>query len=259
MATIERGLASTQEDQKIEAFEDQQEIMQRIMEMGFEKYAETLPNLLDAFDLEKHKPAENLDICICCMDGRTPFGVHSAGSGILLPKEELKKYFKESGATAIASHKDCGASKIYAEMMGLDVNDSDNIGEKRLEEMAKEMGVPYINLGVEKSFHSERVVYYDGTGKFNYAGVEGLPEGFVVSRKYMTEESSLKECGIAKSIAFGHHGFGEELLNQENPFLFVVVAETEKEMQVLKKELAGFVASFGDKVAIDGFLVPKDE
>jgi len=108
---------STTEDhsaEKREAFEAQQTIMERIKEIGFAEYAETLPNLGDAFDLEKHKPADNLHCCICCMDERTPYGVHSAGSGILLTDADFDAYFKKSGADSISSHDGCGAAKLYA-------------------------------------------------------------------------------------------------------------------------------------------------
>lgn len=258
MSDIEREniVEEEGEDEKVHIFEMQQEVMKEIQEVGFEKYAEDLPNLADAFDLEKHKPAENIHRCICCMDERTPYGVHSAGSGILLSDDDFERYFKESGGDAISSHDGCGAAKLYAKKMGLE-GDPDAIARDWAEKKAKEKGVPHVHLGVEKPFHYARVCYYDGTGKFNYDGVPGLPEGFVVGRKFMNKDSSLAEAGVAKDIIFGDHGFGGELLNAENPFMFVAVAQTKKEMEALKKELAGLVDSFGDKAVVDGFVAPK--
>lgn len=248
---------STIENEKVEAFEDQQEIMRTISEVGFASYAESLKNLSNAFDLEKHKPAENLHRCICCMDERIPDGIHSAGSGILLSDRDFDAYFEKSGADSISSHTGCGAAKIYAEKMGLDISDSDRIGREWAEIKAKEKGVPHIHLEVEKPFHYARVCYYDGTGRFNYKGVDGLPAGFVVGRKYMSVSASLAEAGVAKNIIFGHHGFGKDLLNEGSPFLFVAVADTEEEMERLKAELSEFAKPFSKEIVVDGFVAPK--
>jgi len=259
MTDIEKGSIGVEEhsaEEKLEIFEAQQEVMKKISEVGFANYAETLPNLSDAFDLEKHKPAEDVHKCICCMDERTPFGVHSAGSGILLSEEDFDKYFEESRADSISSHDGCGAAKLFAKKMGLE-GDPDAIAREWAEKKAKEKGVPHVHLGVEKPFHFARVCYYDATGKFNYDGVEGLPEGFVVGRKYMNKDSSLAEAGVAKDIIFGDHGFGEELLNAENPFMFVAIADTEKEVEALKKELEEFSKDMGDSIVVDGFVAPK--
>jgi hypothetical protein len=244
--------------EKVEAFESQAEVMRKICEMGFARYADQLPNLPDAFNLEKHKPAEDLHRCVCCMDERTSYGVHSAGSGILLADKDFDAYFAKSGADSISSHTGCGAAKLYCEKMGL-VGDPDTLAREWTERKAKEKRVPHIHLGVEKPFHYARVCYYDGTGRFNYKGVEGLPSGFVVGRKYMSKEASLAEGGVAKNIIFGDHGFGEGLLNKENPFMFVAVADTDEQMSALKDELAELVASFGAKVAIDGFVASRTE
>ena len=59
---------------------------------------------------------------------------------------------------------------------------------------------------------------------------------------------------MAKNIIFGDHGFGEELLTQENPFIFVAVGKTEKETRALKAELAELTISFGRNIAVDGFI-----
>ena len=132
--------------------------MKKISEVGFASYAETLPDLSNAFDLERHKPSEQSHRCVCCMDERTPFGVHAAGSGILLSEKDFDKYFKESGGDSISSHEGCGAAKIYAERMGFNVADADRIAREWAERKAKEKGVPHIYLTVEKPFHSARAL-----------------------------------------------------------------------------------------------------
>ena len=248
--------SDTANNEKLEAVKAQQEIVKIVKETGFSNYAETLDDLPSAFDLEKHRPVEEMHRCICCMDERTPYGVHSAGSGILLSDKDFDKYFKESKADSISSHNGCGAAKLYAKKMGFDVKDADRIGREWAEKKAKEKNVPYIHLEVDKSFHYARVCYYDGTGKFNHAGVKGLPAGFVVGREYMSKNSSVDESRIAEEIISTHIDPDEEPLNSENPFLFVVVAETKEEMEKLKEELFGLVGYLGDKVLIDGFIAP---
>jgi hypothetical protein len=243
--------------EKQEAFEVQQDIMGKIMEIGFAKYAETLPNLPDAFDLEKHKAQEDCHKCVCCMDGRTPFGIHAAGSGILLEDKAFDEYFEKARPDSMSSHTGCGAAKLYCKKMGIE-GDPDEVVKEWTKRKAAEKGVKYIHLEVEQPFHSERACYYDGTGKFNYKGVEGLPEGFVVGRKNMSKEASLAEAGVAKNIILGDHGFGPELLTKENPFIFVAVAKDEKQLRALKLELTKLTKDFGDSVAVDGFIAPQE-
>ena len=177
-------------DEKIEAFEAQQDDMKDIYEFSFAKHVEGLPDLHNAFDLDQHQPSEGFNRCACCMDGRTPYGIHAAGSGMLLSDENLKKFIKESGITSISSHDGCGAAKIYAEKMGLNIANSDKIAIEWAERIAKEFRLDYIHLEVIEP-HTERVCYYDGTGTFNYKGVDGLPTGFVVGRANMYKKSSL--------------------------------------------------------------------
>lgn len=244
------------ESEKHEAFEAQQEIMRDIYENGFAKHVETISNLPDAFDLEKHKPAEDCNCCVCCMDGRTPFGIHSAGSGMLLSEAELDKYLEESKANSISSHTGCGAAKLYCKAKRID-KDPDEVAKEWAKEVAERKGLKYVHLEVDKPFHYERVCYYDGTGKFNYSGVDGLPAGFVISRKNMTKDASLAEAGVAKDIIFGDHGFGAKLLNEKNPFIFVAVGETEEQLNKLMAELEAKAKEMGGNIKVDGFVAPS--
>lgn len=237
-----------------EQFEAQQEVMTKIAKMGFANYAETLPGLRDAFDLEEHKPQKDCHRCICCMDGRTPFGVHAAGSGILLPSGEFDAYIKESNPDSISSHSNCGAAKIAAERAGYTGN-PDDFGKEWAEEEAKKRGLKHIHIEVEGP-HCERVCYYDGTGEFNYAGVGGLPKGFVVGRRNMTKEASLAEVGVAINIIFGDHGFGPELLTEKDPFLLVAIGKNAEETSRLETELLQAANKFGKQVMVDSFTAP---
>lgn len=261
MTFSEIGLAAEKEEHstadKAEAFEIDQPIIDQIMENGMAEYVKTLPNLVDAFDQEKHKPADGFNDCLCCIDGRTPYGKHLPGSGILLSDDEFRKSFKNSGADSISSHDGCGAAKKFAEENGLDASRSDEIGREWAEKMAIEMGVKHIHLPVEGA-HRERVCYFDKTGKFNFGGVEGLPNGFIVSDlKGITKESSLDAIKLAINIALGDHGFGEKYLNDKNPFILIAVADKLKEIEAMKEDLRKIAEQFAGKVVIDGFVSPQ--
>lgn len=245
--------------EKLEAFNREGLILKKIMELGFSRYAESLPNIKDAFDLSKHRIGK-AERCICCMDEGTPWGIHSAGSGILLSPDELDLYFKLANPDCISSHDGCGAAKIFAKRNGIAPEQADAYAKKWAEDVANKKGIRHIHLSAEEmkrpSFHDARICYYDGTGRFNYEGVEGLPKGFVVSRRYMTPKSSLAEDGVAGAIAFDDHGY-DSLLTENEPFMFVAIGEDEQQLTVLKSEITGLNHPFGNKVIFDGFVMPK--
>jgi hypothetical protein len=241
----------------LEKFDVQQGIMEKIKDVGFAQYAEHLPNLVDAFDLSKHRAGQKLDRCICCMDERIPFGLHAAGSGMLLSEVDFAEYILKAVPDSISSHTGCGAAKLYAKAHGLPVEQADQIAKDWAQKKAKELGLPYIHLEIDKPFHYARVCYYDGTGSFNYEGVEGLPAGFVVGRKNMTKEASLAEVGVAINIIFGDHGFGPELLNLDNPFVLVAIGKNLEEAERLKTELVDIASSCGWPIKVDSFTAPQ--
>ena len=133
----------------------------------------------------------------------------------------------------------------------------DEIAKEWAQQKAKELGIAYKHLEVDKPFHYARVCYYDGTGRFNYKGVEGLPSGFVVSRKNMTAQASGAEVKVAVNIIFGDHGFGKDLLNEENPFMLVAIGKDDKETELLKKELLKIAKASGKSVVVDSFTAPQ--
>jgi len=242
------------EQEKVAAFEAQQPIMDRIREMGFARYAETLPRLPEAFDLEKHKVGEYLRP-VLCMDERTVGGVHSAGSCILLSPEDLETYMRVAQPDAITSHNGCGAGKLYCRVHGLPEENSDKIARARAEEIAKQYSLPHVHLRVEQKFHSARVCYWDVTGRINNDPDSGLPEGFVISRAFMNKENCLKEAGTALDIIFGDHGYGRQAFSADNPFIITAVAQDENQLEEMKKEIAQLTHLYGDIVAIDGFIL----
>ncbi|MFA6338459.1 MAG: hypothetical protein WCW87_00120 [Candidatus Paceibacterota bacterium] len=245
--------------EKNQKFNEQESIMSQIYNIGFAEYIKTLSDFTDSFNLGKNKfPRENFINCLCCMDEGTPWGVHSAGSGILLSDDTFEKYFADAKLDAISSHDGCAALKVWAAQQGIPPEDADEKAKLWYEKIAKEKGISHIHISAEEmarpaEFHDARVCYYDGTGRFNYLSVKGLPEGFVVSRKYLGKDHSLEECGIALSVAFGHHGFGD-LLTSSKKFLIIAIGQSEKDLDNLKAELSELKHEFGDKVAIDGFV-----
>lgn len=244
-------------------YNSEEEIYQNIYSNGFSKYVESLPQLPEAFELK--------DKCIFCIDEGTPGGIHAAGSGILLSDKESKKYFKKikaEGIKFIASHENCGAAalavKLYNELHDLKITDIDEYAKKWTEEQARKWGLKPRHINAEEMKrpergHFARTCYYDLTGSFNWNEIKGLPAGFVISREFTNSDDAAKEVNIALDIAFGNHGLGEKLLNEEKPFLLVVVAKDEEQLESTESELKEIKHHYGNKVKIDGFIKPESK
>jgi hypothetical protein len=248
------------ESEKKEAFLKQHKIMGKIYAIGFGEYAKEVPNFEDAFDLNKHILEKSPEVkkCVCCMDERTPFGIHVAGSGILLTDEKLDEYIKENNPDAISSHDGCGAGKIYCQLHGLPEDKSDEIARGWAQETAKKYDKKHIHLGYNDmvgspDFHHARVCYIDATGSFNYRRKDDLlPAGFVVNKKGIGLENALAENKVAITIMFDRHGL-KEYFTPENPFLIVIIAEDQAELEELKKELDNAISN-DPLIKIDGFI-----
>jgi hypothetical protein len=243
------------QEEKEQIWREQQPIFEEIQNQGFSGYVNSLENLEEAF---------HADRLIRCIDEGTPDGIHSAGSGILMDKAAAVKAFHEAGATGVTSHEGCGAAKLYAVEKGLDLSKSDEYGKEWAEELAEALNLPYAGhieanqMARPEGFHIARVVYYDGTGKFNYSAVKELPPGFIISRKFIGETEAEKEIGIAESIAMGDHGFGD-LITEDNPFLIVAIGDSEASTAKLKQEIENISHNYGKRVKIDGFVAPENK
>lgn len=245
---------------KKEAFEKQKQVMDKVYSMGFSEYVKEVPNFEDAFDLEKHVPEKVLEKkkCVCCMDERTPYGIHAAGSGILLSDEEFEKYMVEENPDVISSHDGCGAGKIYCQLHGLPVEKSDEIAREWAQKKAEKHGKEHVHLNFSDmtgsaDFHHARACYIDTTGSFNYVREDNLlPAGFVVNKKGIGLKNALAENTVANNIMFGDHGL-KDFFTPEKPFLAVIIAKTQEELDSLKEELA---VSIGNNplIKIDGFV-----
>ncbi|OQA51947.1 MAG: hypothetical protein BWY43_00750 [candidate division WS2 bacterium ADurb.Bin280] len=232
-----------------------------IIEKGVRSYFESI-EAERAFHLD--------DLVLRCMDGRTPGGVHLAGSGVLLGLEGARSFAKEveryGRLEAITYHKDCGAAIAVAKEKG---GDPFELAKTFSTELAKSLGIEAVyeveNDGWE-GFHHERVIYYDGTGRFDWKRVRGLPIGFVISRAYLgfDIEYAKKELEIAAGIALtphneGGHGFGE-LFNEKLPLLVIALSQERSELGRLEQEAREVIASLGkdsSRVRVMGYHKTK--
>ena len=231
-------------------WEQQEPLFRQINEVGVQSYFENLPQIEQAFQLR--------DRGLRCIDERTPGGLHMAGSGIL-DQERAVKLVPEAQIDGIYSHEGCGAAAFFAKQAGLDVLQADNYGIEWAKKLAAETGVPYVDhRKVDKPFHYARVAYYDGTGRFNTDSVEGLPPGFVISRRFLDAQSALNELGIVRSIALGDHGFGLKF-TPESPLLVVAVGDKNPSGNTSEKllvEISELLKQSGKRVAGYGFTAP---
>lgn len=211
-----------------------------------------------------------------------------AGSGILYPAKNWQERIQrvaellyQKGITNITSHDGCGAAGIAykrdGEKEGTGFDSSDEYGKKWSQDLTETLQKLYKtnnrpeeidhshiagkDMVRPESFHSARVVYFDATGNFNPGRVENIPKGFLIdygnevslAKTEEEKEYPIEELKIALNIAFGSHGFGDKF-NSDNPFIIVVEAKTQKELDEIKKQIEPVVYSYGEKVKIDGFI-----
>lgn len=257
------------EDKNKKSFEDYWQesrvIFSRIYATGIRKYFEGLPNLGKAFELE--------DRSVRCIDEGTPGGIHLAGSGILLSTDEkraeLERILEElrgAGADGVYSHAGCGAAKLYAETVkgDHDPNNAEGYAIEWAQALAKLLQAPYkghITDLKRPDFHNARIVYYDGSGRFDPFRMREIPDGFIISRYYLDQRYAMEELRIALSIAFGHHGFGDKF-TEDSP---LIVAPIEKfvtkrrniSLPELEEEARQVASQFGGRVVVEGFKEPE--
>ncbi len=189
---------------------------------NFQQLFNESPNKHEAFILQ--------DYDLRCIDEGTVGGVHLAGSGILYPQAELDLKGKISG---IYSHTGCGAAKLYVEGQKISTENPDLIGDNKAKELADKLNISYLGR-IEASdmrrptgVHIARAIYYDGTGHFNPSQAKGLPLGFVISRKYISDVNySKQEVAMAIKIAQGKNGFGDKF--KEGTPLYLVATGDDK-------------------------------
>lgn len=238
---------------KVAEWQKQQPVFERIQQAGgFAAY-------VSALDLSN--ACKPVDTILRCMDEGTIHGFHLAGSGILLKPGELDeavKKLKTAGLSGISSHAGCGAAKLAAESVGR--TDVDVYAEECSRKLAEKAGLTYIGqiraeeLKRPADLHIARVVYYDQTGRFDWAQVPGLPLGFSIGRAYLSVESAQNELTIAAQIAFGEHGFDDQFSTQEP--LFIITVGPSADQNRLQQEVEPVVAHYGDRIIVDHLDVP---
>ncbi|MBI5793791.1 hypothetical protein HZA87_01750 [Candidatus Uhrbacteria bacterium] len=235
----------------------QQEVISKILDHGMEAYVDQIPDLEQAFDSNEHT--------LCCMDEGVALGdLRSAGSGILTQGAERAAFIaklKAAGVKDIMSHEGCGAAGLYRDRHGITDKTVDEVAIEQTQKIARELGVPYkghvTELDRPKEFHNARVVYVDGTGRFNPSRVPGLPQGFVVSARFMTPEQALSEVQLAIHIAFGEHGFGGKF-TQDDPLVVVAIGDSTASGfsgTDLQRELQTILGE--KRIRVDQFSVPR--
>ncbi len=257
-------------------WKEQSEICDSISNHGdygaFEKYLEE-ENLKTEF--ENSFNAKNRIVCI---DEGTPDGVHVAGSGILYILDEEKDTYdwddfnkgletaaeitrqadKLYGIDEITYHDYCGAAGIAFGKMNPSIkshfNDSDDFGKYFSEKLAEILGKKAIHIPLERpeDKHYAQCVIYDTTGHYNAQGNEGIPQGLIISRKYLTEEQALNETEVALDIATGPHGPGVDKIR-----LIIIGNPYDNNLDDMKNELSIILPKYADSVIVDGIMAPE--
>jgi len=253
---IETHTEHTHADPKVE-WEKQRDTVRAIEQLGLQRYAENLPDIQSAFELDDH--------CLRCIDEGTPGGIHLAGSGILMDEVKAIEASKAAKVDGVYSHAGCGAAAMFAKQKGLDMTNPDEYGRQWAKQLAERLGVPYKGH-IEKSdmkrpadFHNARVAYYDGTGSFDPSRVADLPPGFVISRRHTDAANAQSEADVAVSIATGDHGFGT-LITDKEPFYLMVVGDPEDpnfSANKLQAEVDAIASNSNGRVKVLGFTRPR--
>lgn len=239
---------------KQQEWEKQAAIYQRIEEAGgLQKYAESLPNIEDAFKLK--------DRILRCIDEGTQDGLHAPGCCILTQdRDKTIEQLKKANLDGISSHAGCGAAALAAKETGMD---PEEYAKQWSAQLAADVGVPYVgHLDVNRpAFHNARAAYYDGTGTFNAGAVPGLPMGFHISRSIFDDGEKASEA-LASKIAAGDHGYGANRFTADEPFYLIPVADPNNpafSLEALTAELADIEAASEGRIKIMGFTKPSQK
>lgn len=238
---------------------EQSVIFEKIKSSGdFENYIKSVPDIDRAF--------EGRDLEVCCVDEGTPYGCMRFAGSLILNIEHadtIVQLLQSAGVRGVYSHAGCGAVALYATQNNLDPSRVDEYAIDWAKKFANKLSVPYKgHLGSENmpalkrptEFHIARVIYYDGTGRFNPDHSMDLLPGFVISRRYHVHASdALNEVKIAISIATGNHGFGD-LIDEHSPIHIIVIGDESNQefsVDVLKKEIESIVGEYNGKVVME--------
>jgi len=227
-------------------------VRETVERSGIGSYVQSLSNLGDAF-----RPR---DRALRCIDGRTPGGVHLAGSGVLLGQEKAQAFAQAAGVDRVTYHEDCEAARLWAVAHGHGEANASVCGREFAEELAAALGVPCgeAPLTGVPGFHDETAVYYDGTGRADPSRVSGLPKGFVISRLYFGEDfpAALAEAKLAVDLALSDLGFAD-LFTADHPLRVIAIGHPQEPrfaLQQLMQELGLLELPAPERVVVEGFV-----
>lgn len=250
--TIDQGWAKSR----------QNEVVKRLLAgENLQEIVESMPGFKESF--------RDLDT-IDCSDGRVLDGrkIGIAGSGLLLPDRERSLFIEsyKGKIKTLTAHADCGAAakkfnSLKVEEIPEGVTTADEYGVYCGKNLANELGADYKFLDRENmanEYHNEVAIVLDQTAEFDSTNFENFPAHFVCSGAGLgfSEEYMKAELETLAGIALGHHGFGEERFNAENPFYIIISANNLHDLvrwEIVTKEA---ISKFGDKISVKGFVRP---
>lgn len=210
----------------------------------------------NAFKLEKRP-------LVCIDEGIPEAGIHTTASGLLLGIDKALEFAKKAGVDEVTYHESCGGAAKFAAEHGRPASEALSIAEQFSTELAEKLNVPVRKITADAmirpaEFHIARIAIYDAAELKSTESI-GLPPGFIISRKFLNTEDSLKDAVIAAGIALGGHGFGD-LITAENPFMLIAIGTQDDaalSSENLKQELQQLKKEFGARIRIDGFDAPN--
>lgn len=209
------------------AWDDQEPIYKRLHEAGAQRFMQELPEIAKAFLPPEVRSLFCIDEGVTDLKSKErvqryrsfipdePGSIHTAGSGILRPKEEVIAMIREKKIQRITTHDGCGA----AALAGIDPK----VWGK---EIAEQTGIEYAHISAAEmkrplECHYARCAYIVGPREgFEWGRVAGLPPGFTITVDGTFENDAL----LALQIATSDHGFGNPF-SEGSPFMFILITD----------------------------------
>jgi len=270
-------------------WEKEKNIYNEINQYWIEKYASGLLET-DINVKETNEICEHHHTCVC-MDERTNWTwLNLAGSGLLLADSlwngDLEKWINELArilvnireenwdlkVSKISSHDQCGAAKIYANVLKerwIDVWEPDEFAKEFSKKLASRMNeilanedknVEYLHLEVTEP-HNARSIYVDFTGNFN-ENHKYLPNWYNVStqKDFLQDNPKIAEhitaqVRVAYDIATSDHCYWDRI-DEKNPFFVFLTYSKENPIDPkIKEDIEKLRDELWDSFKIDYFEV----
>ena len=257
------------ENQNIEQGWEESRYNEVISRLKANEDLQTIMNSLPGFK-ESFCELDTID----CSDGRVLRGkkIGIAGSGLLLPLEERKKFIENfrGKIKEVTTHRDCGAAakkfaevkKLNPESIPAEIETADEYGTYCGEKLAEDLETRHRFLEMEQmasEYHNEVAIALDATGRFDSTNLENFPPHFVCTGAGLglSENYVKSEIEILAGIALGHHGYGDKRFNRDNPLYIIVAAKNYADSIQWESAAKEVARKFGDQVAVKVFLSPE--